>query len=182
MSWGSMSIILHWLTALFTFTLFFLGLWMVSLSYYEDWYKLAPHWHKSLGVIFSIVLLARLFWRCFNAPPTPIGDRFWEKKSARAVHFLLYCLLLSMVLTGYLVATIDGDKLSVFNWFSIPSLIYDEGALEDFAEFAHQWIAYTIMALVVLHIIGALKHHYVDRDETLLRMLGRRAQHKKEQE
>lgn len=172
-AYGLVSILLHWLTLPLVLGLFGLGLYMTALDYYHPWYRSAPACHKGLGVLLFSLVVARLAWRLLSPPPHPLSPRPWERRLAQVVHGLLYALLLALPLTGYLVSTADGRPLEVFGWFSIPSLTGQVQHLEDLAGGLHYGLAWTLMALVVLHGLGALKHHLIDRDVTLLRMLGR---------
>lgn len=79
--YGIVSIVLHWLVAISVFGLFAVGFWMVDLSYYSQWYRTAPHWHKSTGILLALVMVARLFWRWYSPPPKAVTThRRWEKK------------------------------------------------------------------------------------------------------
>ncbi len=171
-AYGLVSILLHWLTAPLVLGLFGLGLYMTSLDYYHPWYRSAPSWHKGLGVLVLTLVVLRLAWRLLSPPPHPLSPGGWERGLARWVHGLLYALLLALPLTGYLVSTADGRALPVFGWFEIPSLTGQIQHLEDIAGAVHYGLAWTLIALVALHGLGALKHHFIDRDATLLRMLG----------
>lgn len=171
-SWGWVSIIFHWVSALTTVSLFALGLWMVSLDYYSDWYQVAPHWHKSVGVLFIMLLFLRLLWRAVNPTPAAIDThQNWEKVSAKCAHFALYFLLFSMLPTGYLIVTVSGQDLQVFNWFAVPSLFQSESNIEDLAGEIHEIVGFTIIGIATIHALGALKHHFFDKDRTLSRML-----------
>ena len=172
-TYGWIGILLHWLTALLVFGLFGLGLYMTSLDYYHPWYRAAPFWHKGLGVVTLILVGFRLVWRLMNPTPISLSKHRWEERLARGVHTLLYLLLLAIPVSGYLVSTADGRPLSVLEWFEIPSLSGPVQNLEDAAGALHYALAWTLIALVALHAAGALKHHFLDRDETLLRLLGR---------
>lgn len=78
---------------------------------------------------------------------------------------------MTLFMSGYLISTADGEGIKVFEWFEIPAIIeFDD--TKDLAGFIHKWIAYSLMVIIIIHILGALKHHFVDKDETLLRMLG----------
>jgi cytochrome b561 len=171
-SYGWLSKCLHWLVALAVFALFALGYWMVGLDYYSEWYKAAPHYHKSMGILLALTVLVRLIWRVSNPRVKPLANHQpWEVTLAHWVHGLLYVLLLVLFVSGYLISTADGRAIDVFNWFSVPSL----GALienqEDIAGWIHKWVAYSLMVLVGFHLVGALKHHWIDKDETLKRMM-----------
>ncbi len=171
-SWGVLSIVLHWLVALTVFCLFALGIWMTGLDYYHAWYNQAPLIHKSVGIILVGVLLLRLAWRLFNTnPESLISHAPWEKKLARIMHLLLYLMLFSVIVSGYFISTADGRAIEVFNWFEVPAYPIGIEQQEDIAGAVHWYLALTLMALVALHTVGALKHHIIDRDETLKRML-----------
>jgi cytochrome b561 len=180
-SYGLISILLHWLVALTVFGLITLGLWMVDLNYYSPWYKQAPFWHKSIGLLLFAVLFARLLWRMTNPQPkTPDSHQHWEVQLAHAVHALLYLMLFAILISGYLISTAKGQGISVFGWFELPALITGLPRQADRAGAVHYWLAMALLALVVLHILGALKHHFIDRDTTLIRMLRPGSTHTKE--
>lgn len=168
--YGLISIALHWLVALTVVGLFALGLWMVELGYYDPWYRKGPDLHKSIGILLFLVMGFRLIWRWSNPHPISVGKPL-EIKLASIVHGLLYLLLFSLMLSGYLISTADGRAIDVFNLFSVPALVSGFDNQEDIAGLVHQIIAYSLIALVVLHALAALKHHFFDRDRTLKRML-----------
>lgn len=171
-SYGLISILLHWLVALTVFGLIALGLWMVELNYYSPWYKLAPFWHKSIGLSLAAVLVARLLWRLTNPQPKILpSHRRLEVRLAHAAHALLYFMLFAILISGYLISTAKGQGISVFGWFELPALITGLPGQADRAGAVHYWLAMGVLALVALHILGALKHHFIDRDTTLIRML-----------
>lgn len=172
-SYGYIAVGLHWLVAAGVLGLFGLGIWMVDLTYYDSWYKTAPDLHRSIGVIVVTLMVLRLVWRLVNPPPRPLASHsFWERRIAHLAHALLYALVISMFFSGYFITTAKGQALYVFEVFSLPAIITDVEGLEDVAGVIHEWVAYTIIAIVCLHVAGALKHHFVDRDSTLRRMLG----------
>lgn len=174
--YGWVAIILHWLMAPAIIGLFVLGWWMRTLSYYDPWYRQAPALHKSIGIILLVLLLVRLLWKLAN--PTPgeePGTPRWQALAARLAHGLLYLLLLVIMLSGYLISTADGRAIEVFGWFSVPATVQGIDHQEDIAGQVHKLLAWSLMALVALHALAALKHHYIDRDATLRKMLGRAA-------
>jgi len=171
-SYGWVSIVLHWLTAITVVTLFALGLWMESFDYDHPLYKTVPHIHKSIGFCLMCVIIFRLMWRTFVGVPHSMTNHLkWEKITSKVVHGVLYFVMLLMLPTGYLITTAKGQSLDVFNWFSLPPLITGVDNLEELAGEIHEILAFTIMGVAFIHACGALKHHYIDKDITLLRMI-----------
>jgi cytochrome b561 len=169
-SYGLISIILHWLVAIAVTGLFVLGLWMVGLGYYHPWYQRAPDIHKGAGVLLFGVMLAHFAWRYSNPRPAAIGSAT-QRKAAAWVHRMLYALMYVLILSGYLISTADGRGIHVFGLFSLPASISGLQNQADIAGRVHELLAFALIALTILHAMAALKHHFVDRDQTLKRML-----------
>ena len=171
--WGLVSVSVHWLSAVTVISLFFLGLWMVDLNYYHSWYRTAPFIHKSIGVSLFLLTVFRLVWRLQNVVPKSLDTHTsLEKKAAAAAHIMIYVLLFAIMFSGYLISTADGRALEVFNLFNVPATIHGLDKQEDIAGEVHFLLASTLIVLVVIHALAALKHHLVDKDVTLKRMLG----------
>ncbi len=171
--YGAVAVLLHWSVALTVVGLFVLGVWMRTLSYYDTWYHRGPWLHKGVGVVLFALLLLRLLWRWLNPRPAPLaGHAPWERRAAGLTHGLLYLLLFAVMLTGYLMDTAEGHPLDVFGWFSIPAAV-SLPHQADVAGYAHRLLAWLLIALAAGHAGAALKHHFIDKDRTLLRMLGR---------
>lgn len=169
--YGLPAVLIHWLTALTVFGLFGLGLWMRGLDYYHNWYQSAPDLHKSVGVVLFVLTLARLSWMLWNPkPPPPAGSPAWERWAAKGVHWLLYALLFMVMISGYLISTADGRGIAVFGWFEIPALPWAVENQEDIAGEVHEILAFSLIGLVVLHALAALKHQFISKDGTLRRM------------
>jgi cytochrome b561 len=169
-NYGQTSILLHWLMAVFLIGLFILGEYMVDLDYYDPWYQKAPDLHRSTGVIVALMLIIRLAWRLSNPQPEPIGKP-WEQRMAAWAHRLFYVLIAAISISGYLITTADGQAVHVFNWFEIPSTFYGFDNQEDIAGEVHQWLTYILIAMVVLHTLAALQHHFFHRDDSLRRII-----------
>jgi len=167
--YGLVSKFLHWLMALLIVGLFALGVYMTSLDYYDRWYEVAPNIHRSIGVLVAILFLFRLFWRWINTRPQSFGTA-WEKALSKLVHRLFYVLLFAIVISGYLITTADGQPVFVFDWFQIPATL-TLNRQEDVAGVVHQVVAYFTIFIVVIHMLASLKHHFIDKDPTLLHML-----------
>ncbi len=175
--YGLMAIFIHWLVALVVIGMFTLGVWMTGLTYYDEWYKLGPDIHRSIGVLLFFVMLVRVIWRIYNVKPKDDpGIGALQARLAHSVHLLLYGLIFAMIVSGYLISTADGKPVDVFGLFSVPAVITGVANMEDIAGKVHWYLAVTLISLVVLHSLAALKHHFIDKNQTLRKMLGRPAQ------
>jgi len=170
--YGLVSKGLHWLSALVVFALFALGYWMVELDYYSEWYQRAPHWHESVGLLLLIVTLFRLAWRTITTKPEAISSHSaLEKKSSAIMTFALYFILLTVLVSGYLITSADGKAIAVFDWFNVSAFILIAENQEDLAGAIHYYIAYALIFMALIHALAALKHHFIDKDNTLKRMI-----------
>ncbi|MGD2082915.1 MAG: cytochrome b [Chromatiales bacterium] len=171
-SFGLGAIVLHWLVALAVVGLFALGMWMVDLTYYDPWYRQAPDIHRSVGVLLFGVLALRIGWRVANPRPraapgvSPLEDRL-----SRAAHWSMDALILVVVVSGYLISTADGKAIDVFGLFSVPATFVGPENQADLAGKLHWYLALALMGLAGLHTLAALKHHFIDRNRTLMRMI-----------
>jgi len=170
-SFGLVSVLLHWVMAILIIGLFALGKYIVDLDYYDPWYKTAPDLHLGLSAIVGLLLVMRMGWRLSNPHPQIIGKP-WEQRTALWVHRLFYALIVTIISSGYLITTADGKVLSVFGWFDIPATFSGYPNQEDIAGEVHELLSNMLILLVVLHSLAALKHHFINRDPTLRRMLG----------
>jgi len=173
--YGWISIIIHWLVALTVFGLFGLGFWMVDLTYYDSWYQTGPALHESIGITLLTLMVFRVIWRLIETQPEKLKTHTpLEQKSGHLMHIVLYVGLFLIMLSGYLISTADGRGITVFDLFDVPGLgSFIEGQ-EDLAGLFHEYAAYFIIAMAILHALAALKHHFIDKDKTLTRMLGKR--------
>lgn len=163
--------IMHWLSAICIVGLFAVGLWMVDLSYYSEWYRTAPHYHRSIGILLAIVTVLRIVWKHMSASPKPEGKPY-EIVAAKLAHSVMYLLLITIFATGYLISTSDGRGIEVFDWFTVPGAGELFPQQSDIAGEIHFYAAWTIILIAGLHAVAALKHHFIDKDNTLRKMLG----------
>ena len=170
--YGILTISIHWIFALAFIGLFASGLYMVELTYYDPLYKTLPDLHRSIGITLALLLVIRFIWRMTNRQPTPEPNlKPYEILAAEAVHWLLYLLPLAIMISGYLITTADGNSIDVFGLFEVPALLPAQKGREDIAGAVHFYLAYGTIGLVALHMLAALKHHFIEKDRTLLRML-----------
>jgi len=165
--------------AVVIFGMFGLGLWMVELNYYDSWYHDAPYLHKGVGMLLLFTLIFRLAWRLINIRPDLMGET-WEQFIALLVHRSHYLLLFGITITGYLIPTAESVGIDVFDLFTVPASFSFSKEEADLIGLIHLYIAWAVIALAAAHAGAALKHHFIDKDITLLRMLGISQKHKGE--
>jgi cytochrome b561 len=174
-SYGLVAIALHWLVTVAVLGLFGLGLWMTGLDYYSPWYRLAPELHKAIGVLLFLVLALRLAWRVINPRPSPEPTlSSFERRASSLAHGLLYGLPFAVIAAGYLISTADGRPIDVFGLVAVPATLTGLPEQADRAGDVHLALAIALVTVAGVHALGALKHHFLDHDRTLLRMLGRK--------
>ena len=163
--------ILHWLVAVLMLMLIWLGWYMVQLGYYDRWYYLSFQVHQWLGLSVWLAGLLMILWRFFKPPARrqqPLKPvEYWL---SLVVHILLAVVVLLTPVTGLMVTMADGNPLTIGSLELSIAMDVSDG-VRDFAVSSHYYLAYGGLGLVVLHALAALKHHFVDRDDTLRRML-----------
>lgn len=172
-SYGLIAIMFHWLMAISLFSLFGLGLYMVELTYYDAWYKGSLDLHKNIGMTLFVALMLRIVWRVVSVTPKNVDESASkiEVKAAHYAHLALYGLMAILMITGYLISTADGRAIDVFGLLSIPALPINFANQEDLAGSIHEILAWTLVLLSAGHALAALKHHFVNKNNTLVRML-----------
>ncbi|MCR9277215.1 MAG: cytochrome b/b6 domain-containing protein [Pseudomonadaceae bacterium] len=128
--------------------------------------------HKSVGMTVLLLAIIRLAWRAGHPPPPlPAAMPLWQKRISGLTHALIYALLFSIPLSGWLMSSASAYSVSWFNLFAFPDLIApSENLAEVFTEI-HHLAAEGLFVLVVLHAAAALKHHFFDKDTVLKRMI-----------
>lgn len=166
------AIVLHWGIALLIIAAFALGTIMVDIPGLTPTKLKYFSWHKWLGVTVLGLACARLLWRLFNAPPTPPESLpAWQKHAAHATHLLLYALIFAVPISGYFYSLAAGVPVVYLGIVPLPVLIETNQELKPILKEVHYWLNMTLLALVVLHVAAALKHHFIDRDQVLRRIL-----------
>lgn len=173
-TYSRVAITFHWAIAILIISLVIFGMLMT-----KEWMpnRFAIYqWHKSFGILVLILSLGRLIWRMMNPPPTlPDGMKGWEVFAAKLTHIGFYVLMIGMPLLGW--AMISASKLPIqnelFYLIPLPDLpgISASEALENRFKFLHETGAKMIVLLFILHVGGALKHHFIERDGVLARMI-----------
>lgn len=170
MRYSTPAIVLHWLVALLIFVAFPLGLYMADLPLSPEKLKLFSY-HKWIGVTVFMLAGLRVVWRLTHQPPAlPDSVVRWQRHASAAVHGLLYLLILVIPISGWLMSSAKGVQTVWFGVLPLPDLIGKDKALGEVLGEIHETLNYTMLALVVLHVAGALQHHFIERQPFLQRM------------
>ena len=161
----------HWLIAALIVLQFTLGWTALELPLGAR--KLARlDWHKSFGMTILMLAVLRLSWRLFNRPPElPDGMSKIERLLAKLTHVAFYVLLFAMPLTGWLMSSAKNYSVSWFGLFTWPNLIGKNEDNFDLLRSTHEFLSWALLVLAILHILAALKHHFWNKDDVLVRML-----------
>ena len=162
---------LHWLMAILLFGLLALGFYMHDLPLSPEKLKLYS-WHKWAGVTAFLLVLVRLGWRVTHIPPAlPESMPKLMQLAAHAGHLALYGLMLAIPLSGWLMSSAKGFQTVWFGVLPIPDLLDKNKELGDLLKTVHQSLNILFIVTLAGHIGAALKHHFIDKDDILTRML-----------
>jgi cytochrome b561 len=165
------AIALHWLAAALILGNLAFGYYVVDLPLSPAKLKYIS-WHKWAGVTIFLLSAIRLLWKLgHRAPPLPSTMPDWQRRAARASHHLLYLLFFAVPLTGWLFSSAAGFPVVYLGVLPLPDLVGKDKELAEVLQTAHHGANYLLASLLVLHMAAALKHHVVDRDDVLARML-----------
>lgn len=170
--WGWPAKLLHWVGAILILLLLGHGWWMTHMAARPE--RLAHYaGHAALGYDFLALLILRLLWRWTHAVPAlPADLKSWERWSAHAGHFGLYLLMFASTLTGWVLAgTFRVPMMQDVFGLTLPKLLtIQDRAVRGMIEESHMLLSYLLAALIVLHIAGALRHHWIKHNDVLRRM------------
>ena len=166
------AIALHWLIAILIVAAFTLGLVMTGIHGITPTKLRYYNWHKWAGVTVLLLAALRLLWRLGHRPPPLTANTpAWQRRASGGVHHLLYVLMFAVPLTGYFLTLAAGRPVVYFGLFKLPVLIGPDKGLAEILEVTHEWLNWFMAAVVALHVLAALKHAFIDRDDTMRRML-----------
>ena len=164
------AIALHWITAALIIANLLLGLSMVGLPISPrklSWYLV----HKSIGITIFLLTSLRIVWRLARPHPAPIPMPAWQRRAAAGSHALLYLLLFVIPITGWLYSSATGVQVVYLGLVPLPDLVHKSRALGDVLRLVHVDLNALLFAVVCVHAAAAVRHHVVDRDTVLTRML-----------
>lgn len=164
------AIFLHWFMALALVANFILGLTMSDLQTSPQ--KLQFYsWHKWAGITLLGLVTLRLIWRGIARAPALLPAPVWQRRLAHLSHILLYALMFAIPLSGWLMSSAGGFTVNYLGVLALPDLVGKDKALFETLKEVHETLNYTLLGLVILHVLAALKHHFVERDASLRRIL-----------
>jgi cytochrome b561 len=185
------AVVLHWLIAIAIFGMFALGWYMSELPKEApkqlafDLFDLGIYtWplaeeasprtfyfnlHKSIGVTLFALIILRILWRITHKPPAMLSSyKALERKLATGVHHMLYLLMVALPVSGIIMATYSKYGIK---WFGIDFIAgLDDKVLRDTFKEVHEIVGFLMVLILVLHIVGAIKHKFIDKDATMKRM------------
>ena len=173
--YNAVAVFLHWTMAILILGQLAVGLTMEN--YPGSARALTYGLHKSFGLVILLLSITRLGWRLAHpVPHMPAHMPGWQKLAARLSHWAFYALMIAMPLSGWIMVSADARHPTVFFMlaevpqFPLPAA-YDTRATHERFEWLHYWLAIGTILLLALHVAAALKHHFLDRDTVLRRML-----------
>jgi cytochrome b561 len=167
--YSTVAIAFHWLLALMILGAFCVGVYMSDLPFSMTRLKLF-NYHKWAGITILLLSALRLLWRLTHRPPPDLPMPRWQRVSAHAAHWALYALFFAVPLMGWAYSSSAGFPVVLFGVLPLPDFVSPDKALAETLKARHGQLAFALAVVVVLHVAGALKHHFVDRDGLLQRM------------
>jgi cytochrome b561 len=162
---------LHWLLAVLIIGSFSFGIYMTGLPFSPARVK-QFNWHKWAGMTILFLSALRLLWRLSHKPPAPAATTApWQTAAAGATHWLLYLLFFAVPLMGWAYSSAAGFPIVYLGLIPLPDFVSPDPDVAKVLKTLHHYLAYSLAALVLLHIAAAVKHQWVDRDGLLLRMM-----------
>ncbi len=162
---------LHWLVAVLIVAAFALGVVMVDIPGITPTKLKYFSWHKWLGVTVLALVAVRLLWRLRHGAPRPVEMPAWQRRAATLIHLSLYVLMFAVPVSGYFYSLAAGVPVVYLGVLPLPVLIEPDPVLKPVLKDLHGVLVYTMLVFVLVHVAAAIKHHWVDRDGLLRRML-----------
>lgn len=168
---------LHWLIALLLLGQFAFGWYLGEIPRGTPARGYFVNLHKSTGLLIGLLVLMRIGWRLTHTPPAlPNSVPQWQQRIAIGTHYLLYVLLVAMPLSGYIASNFSKFGIHVFNVYKLPPWGIDNKQFYAFFNQTHVVSSWLLLALVLVHILAALKHLWIDQDSIFFRMWPQRSQ------
>ena len=164
------AITFHWLMALLLAANFALGLTMEEMALSPQKLQFVS-WHKWAGITLLGLVTLRFLWRAFANRPVLLPMSTWQRRLAKLTHFLMYVLLFAIPISGWVMSSAGGFTVTYLGLFPLPDLVAKDRQLFELLKEVHEVLNFTLLGLVILHVLAVLKHQFIDRDATLARMV-----------
>lgn len=166
----SLAIAFHWLLAFAIILTFCFGLYMVELPFSPQRLK-QYNWHKWAGMTILFLSTTRLLWRLTHRPPA-LSQALpaWQRLASHGTHLLMYILFFAIPLAGWAYSSALGFPIVLYGVIEMPDWVARDKEFAATLKLVHQYLAYSLAALVVVHIAAALQHHFILKDGLLARM------------
>ena len=170
-TYGSVGKFLHWIVALIVIMMLIIGFTMDGFT--EPFKSQMYGYHEELGLTLMGILIFRVYWRWVNPQPEfPASLSAWERVAAHSTHYLLYIALAVMIASGWAKSTSSGYTPNFYGLFELPMpFVPVSTTVKHFAKQVHVTTVWVLITLVSLHILAALNHHFIHKDNVLKRML-----------
>ena len=166
------AIALHWAIATLIFGAFALGWTMTRIPGITPDKLRFYSWHKWIGVTVLALTVLRVLWRIMHRPPPlPHSMGIWQRYAAHAGHVMLYMLMIAIPVSGYLYSSASNIPVVYLGLVRLPPMIDPDPVLKLWFRTIHIALDYGLLVLVIGHVTVAVKHHWLDRDGLLYRML-----------
>lgn len=160
----------HWLLAVMIIASFSFGVYMVDLPFSPARLK-QYNWHKWAGITILALSAVRLLWRLTHRPPALSSTiPRWQIKASHASHMLLYVLFFAAPLAGWAYSSAAGFSVVYLGLVPLPDFVSPNRELAATLKLVHRTLVYSLAALVVLHVLAAVKHQFFDRDGLMNRI------------
>lgn len=164
------AITFHWLMAVLLIANFALGLTMSDMELSPQKLQFVS-WHKWVGITLLGLITLRFLWRAFANRPVLLPMATWQRRLAKLTHFLMYLLLFAVPISGWVMSSAGGFTVTYLGLFPLPDLVAKDKQLFELLKEVHEVLNFTLLGLVILHVLAVLKHQFIDRDATLARMV-----------
>jgi cytochrome b561 len=164
------AVALHWLIAALIGVALVMGWVMTDMGVTPLKLKLY-NWHKWVGISVLWLAAVRILWRATHRPPDLVPMPAWQRVAAHGLHGVLYLLMLAQPLSGWIYSNASGYPIVYLRLVRLPDLVAKNKALADSWRGVHETLGWALVAVVAVHLLAALKHHLIDKDDTLRRML-----------
>lgn len=168
--YGIIAILLHWLMAILLVALIVEGLYMTRIAI-SPWKLKLFGWHKEYGMLVLLLVMFRIVWRINNTLPSLESLPHWEKIAARIAHWSFYFFMFALPITGWFLTSSAGLPISFFGLFTIPNIFPANEQWRIYFTEIHKWLSYGLIAVFCIHVGAALKHHLINKDNILRRMV-----------